>query len=215
MTDGGRLSPAAVGRSAAAAGGAVTGFVLAIPLGVYLVILLFWKVGTPLLNAILHGDLTPGVSGLRAFILGTILVIVAFVTVLCLVLALAAPIFLLVPLLASATALRLTRAGAITRTLWLTLALVLALASAVLLTLWTLNADPEWWMWPLVVGVGAFLARLTIELTRPAQSHRPSTTPALGPRWKHLTIAWLTLLAVGVIGGVALFLATLNVATSG
>lgn len=208
---GDRLSGAALGRSAASAGGAVAGFVVAVPLGAYLAFVLFVRVGVPFVNAILDGALTRDMPGVQAFIVGALLVVAAVVVAVCLVFALVAPIFVLVPLLGTATALRLSRAGVITRTLWLTFALVTALAAAVLTVLWALDARPQWWMWPGLVCIGAFLGRLIVELSDPGSADQPADLSTVGKRWKRLGLAWLVLLVVGVAGGVALAVGTLNV----
>jgi hypothetical protein len=168
------LTYVAIGRSAAAAGGAVADVLLALPLGAYLAVALFDDLGVPLVKEMISGG-TEGLSGVQGIIVGAFVVFVAFVFAIYLVIALVAPIFVVIPLLTTAAALRLTGAGAITRSLWLMLGIVGVLAGTILPALSVLNLDARWWTWVLIVATGSFVGRLIVELWRPDLAGTPPT----------------------------------------
>lgn len=91
------LTYAAMGRSAAAAGGAVAGALLAVPLGVYVAVALFENLGIPLVEEMIQRG-TGGLSGLQALV-GALVVFAAFIFATYLVVAFIAPIFVVLPLL--------------------------------------------------------------------------------------------------------------------
>lgn len=200
------LTYAAIGRSAAAAGGAVAGVLLAVPLGAYLAVALFGDLGIPLMKEMVSEG-TDGLSGIHAIVVGALVVFVAFVFAIYLVVALVAPMFVVVPLLATAAALRLVGAGAITRSLWLMLGIVGALAGTVLPATSVLNLDTHWWTWVLIVATGSFVSRLIVELWKPDLAGTPANVTAVWQRWRRLGVAWLILTMTAVAGTVILFLA--------
>jgi hypothetical protein len=204
------ITVAALGRSAAAAAGAVAGLVLAvlvaIPLGPLLFSVLFEYVGLPIVEWIIFSGGRPDMSSLEGFITGVFLMIagvalaiaVAIVTA-CVVIVLVAPIFVLVPLLATATVLRLVGAGMIIRTLWLMLGMIVALAIAILPTFPALHIGAHRWVWIAIVAGGASVGRLVVELWKPELANKPADVAAIWKRWKRVGTAWLVFALVAIV----------------
>lgn len=198
-------------RSGVAAAGALIGALVAIPLGVLLVGFLFEHIGEPLMHGI-ASDSTEGRSGLEAVFSGIFGVIAGLMLALLVVVALAGPVFVLLPLAATATGLRLARAGLILRTLWLTLAIgvVIGLVGSALLD--ALAVPGAGWSWLLAVPLSAFLARLVVELWRPDRAALPDVAVVTGRgwRWAGIVLGALMLIVVVVV---ALFLLIASTAT--
>jgi hypothetical protein len=195
-----RLDLAAVGRSAAAAGGSVAGVLVAMPIGAYLAALLFEHVGVPLAREIVSDGTSQGGPVLETILVGVFLVLAALVLAIYVVVALVAPIFVVLPLLATSIVLRLTGAGLITRTLWLMLGVVALLAAVFFPTLSVFDVDAGWPVWIVLVALGGFLGRLIVELWRPDLANRPASTAAVWHRWKRLGVVWLVLFLVAIVG---------------
>jgi hypothetical protein len=200
-----KLTTAAMGRCAAAAGGAIVGVLLAIPLGVYLVVTLFEDFGLPLAKGMIRQG-TETLSGLDLIVVGVFVLITAIVFALYLVVALVAPIFVVLPLLVTAVALRLSGAGAITRSLWLMLAIVGVLAATIPPTLSLFDLPNQRWTWLGIVATAAFAGRLIVELSMPERADQPTNVTAAWQRWRRLGIAWLVLTVIAVAGSVILVL---------
>lgn len=207
-----RFTASALWRSAAAAAGATAGVLLSVPLGVYLAVTLFEHLGVPLMDAVISGP-TKDMPFLEKLVAFLFLAVAAIVIAVDVVVALVAPIFVVVPLLVTAVALRLARAGLITRTLWLMLAAVVGLAVVVLPTLSVFDGEPDFWLWVVLVAGGAFAGRFVVELWKPDLAGRPAEAGTGWRRWKGLGLAWLILLAIAVVGIVVLVLLRLPVQT--
>lgn len=151
-------------------------------------------------------------SGLQTIIVGALVVLVAFVFAIYLVIALVAPIFVVLPLLTTAAALRLTGAGANTRSLWLMLGMVGVLAGAILPTSSVLDLDTRWWTWLLIIATGAFAGRLIVELWKPDLADKPSNVTAIWQRWRGLGISWAILTVIAVAGSFILVLTRVTMA---
>ena len=186
-------------RSAAAAVGAAVGALGAMTIGGPLFALLFIHVGGPIAGGIIS-DATQGRSGVEAVLVAIFVVIAAVMVAILVVTVLVAPVFVVLPLAATAVALRLTKAGLIMRSLWLTLAAVAGLAVVRLAlaghrpsiaihlsgddqsrALHLSHVGPGGWMWVLIVAAGAFAGRLAVELWKPDQASRPLRLDARRP----------------------------------
>ncbi|MFI0368822.1 hypothetical protein ACH35V_13130 [Actinomadura sp. 1N219] len=198
----------ALARSAAAACGAVAGTAVAVPLAVLLFFVLFIHVGIPLLEEIVSGELTPEMSLVETIIIGFLLIVVLAVLMIYLILALVAPIFVLVPLLSTAIALRLAGGGAILRSLWLMLAMIAVYTVVALPAASAVEVDVQWWAWAAIVAFSAFGGRLVVELWRPDLAGSPQSFRSLWRRWKTLVLAWSVTAVVAT--GVSLVLFVLK-----
>lgn len=170
-----RPGPGAVMRSSVGATGAVLGTYAAVQIGPLLFAYLFTRVGKPVMNDIIGGSRTEGFSGLEAVLVGIFVFIGAVVVAILVVCVLVAPVFLLLPMAATAIALRLAGAGLIVRTLWLMLGTVAVLAVVVQATYSALevsafNRVDSGVAWALMVGVGAFVGRLVVEFWKPVEA---------------------------------------------
>lgn len=199
-----RVSWVAVLRSAVAAGGAAGGLVIAVPVGAYLGAWLFEHVGTRIVEGIITGGATDGLGGLEAVIVGVFLAIAAIVVALLVVAALVAPVFVVLPMLGTAVALRVTGAGLILRTLWLSLAAFVLLGVGTATVVEALDVRMHWWMWAAVVAVGSFAGRFVVEAWQPRLAG-VRTPLAVTRRWMVLLVVWLCLLVVAVAAGFGLF----------
>jgi hypothetical protein len=200
-----KLTTAAIGRCAAAAGGAVAAVLLAFPLGAYLVVALFAEIGLPLAKEMTRQG-TEGLSGVHLVVVGGLVLLVALLFALYLAVALVAPIFVVLPLVVTAAALRLGGAGAITRTLWVMLAIAGVLAATIPATVSQLDLKAHRWTWLVIIAAAAFAGRLIVELWVPERADQPTSVSAAWRRWRRLVIAWLVLTMIAVAGAVVLVL---------
>lgn len=198
-----RVTTAALLRSAVAAGGAVAGVAVAIPVGAVLAMFLFEHVGTAVVEGIMS-EATDGRSGIEAAIVAVMLAIAAIMVAVLVVVALVAPVFVVLPMLGAGLALRLTRAGLILRSLWLSLAALAVLVGGVAGVLSLFEVRGPWWLWMLVVALASFVGRLTVEARQPQRAAVRSSA-ALGKRWLVLVIVWICLVGVAIVLGVVLF----------
>lgn len=204
-----RFGLAATARCGAAAGGATAGGLVAFPLGGLLATWLFARIGTRIISGIVSDGLR-GVHGI-AVVFAAILLVVAGLAVAAIVIAvLVAPVFVVLPMLATGVALRLTRAGLVLRTLWLTLAAVAVLSIGVLLGLSAVKGNAHWWLWLVIVGGAAFLARMVVELAWPEPSARAAGPVSVGRRWKLVGAVWL-IAVVAVLAALAIVFVGLQV----
>lgn len=204
-----RFGVAATARCGAAAVGAVAGGLVAFPVGTFLAALLFTHVGKRIVTDIVASG-TDDVHGVAAVFAAIMLVVAGIAIAAIVVVALVAPVFVLLPMVATGLALRLTRAGLVLRTVWLTLAAVAVLSVAVLLALSAAEADAHWWMWLAVVGVAAFVGRAVVELVWPVPADLPAGRMSVSRRWKALGVTWLLVVAV-VLAGLAVVFVALQV----
>jgi hypothetical protein len=195
---------AAAGRSFAAAGGAVAGGLLAVPLGAVLFLYLFERVGVRIVDSVISSALDD-VNGLEALVVGLFLAIAGLVLAIIVVVALVAPVFVVLPMVAVAVALRLSRAGLIMRTVGLTLAVVIGLGLAVSMLANLAGARVEWWFCFPVLAVAGFAGRYIVERASPDRAGVPDRE-VVGPRWKRVALAWLVIVLVGVVGAIAVSL---------
>ncbi|TDB83517.1 hypothetical protein E1264_28150 [Actinomadura sp. KC216] len=207
--DGRGITVPALARSAAAAVGAVAGAAIAVPLAILLFTVLFIHVGVPLIEEIVSGGLTPDMSLIEKIIVGIFLLLAVTVLVIYLILALVAPVFVLVPLLSTAIALRLAGGGAILRSLLLMLAMIAAYTVVAVPAASAVEIDVQWWTWAAIVAFSAFGGRLVVELWRPDLAGTPQRFGNLWRRWKTLGLAWLITLVVAT--GVSLVLFVVKV----
>lgn len=202
-----RVSLGGLLRSLVAAGGAAGGLVIAVPLGAFLGVWLFEHVGVPVAEGIISGGAggSGGDDWLESLVVGIFLAIAAIMVAVLVVAALVAPVFVVLPMLGTAVALRLTGAGLILRTMWLSLAAFVLLGVGTAALVEALDVRTHWWMWAAVVAVGSFAGRLVVEAWQPraAGVRGPLTVTR---RWKALVIVWLCLLVVAVAAGFGLFL---------
>lgn len=203
------------GRSAAAAVGAAIGGLAAVLVGGPLFAWLFIHVGGPLAGDMIS-QATEGRSGIEGALVGLLVVIAAVIVAVLVVAALAAPVFVLLPLGAAAFALRLTGAGLIMRSLWLTIAAVAGLAALRLILFQgrpaiTIHVSsdqpsgdlphfgPGGWAWILIIAGGAFAGRLVVELWKPAEAARPDPATALAKPWQQVVRVWVRILVLVVV----------------
>jgi hypothetical protein len=186
----------------AAAVGAAAGVALAVPLGVLLGVFLFKRISGPLVEHMMSE--AKGWSIVETIVFGILLFVAALAIVVVIVISLVAPIFLLVPLLVTAVALRLTRAGLIMRSLWLMLAALAVLSAVFLPVLHVFDDRTNWWTWVVLVAAAAFLGRLLVEAYKPDLAGRPASGLDVWLRWKRLGVAWLVLIVVVVVGMISL-----------
>ncbi|GAB3427845.1 hypothetical protein [Flindersiella endophytica] len=191
-------------RSLAAAGGALAGGLLAVPIAGVLFVFLFERVGVSIVESVVS-EAMEGVDGLEALFVGLFLALAAVVLAVVIVVALVAPVFVVLPMVAVAVALRLARAGLIMRTIGFTLATVLALAVGVVLVANVAGLKVQWWLCFPVLAAGGFAGRYLVERTRPDRAGVPDTA-VVGRRWKRVAVAWLVVVLVGVAGGIAVVL---------
>jgi hypothetical protein len=197
-----RSGVAAAARCGAAAGGAVAGALVAFPVGGLLATWLFARIAPRIVNSIITDGLK-GVHGLEAVFAAIMLVIAGVMVTLVVVVALVAPVFVVLPMLATGMALRLSGAGLVLRTLWLTLGTVAVLSVSALLGLSALKLDAHWWMWLVIVGVAASLARVVVELVWPEHSARVPGPVSVGRRMKLVGVVWL-IVVVAVLAALAI-----------
>ncbi|MFI0408321.1 hypothetical protein [Actinomadura sp. 3N508] len=202
---GGGITGLALARSAAAAAGALAGAAVAVPLAALLFFVLLIHVGFPAIGEIVSGALPPEMSFIEKVAAGFLLLLAVSVLVVFVILALVAPIFVLVPMLSTAIALRLAGGGAILRSLWLMLAMIAASTVVALPTASAAEVDVQWWAWAGIVAFSAFGSRLLVELWRPDLAGSPQGFGNLWRRWKTLILAWLITLVVATGVSLALF----------
>jgi hypothetical protein len=194
----------ALARSLVASGGALVGGLLAVPVAGVLFVALFERVGVRIMESVVSGALED-VSGIEGVIAAIFVVIAAVMIALIVVVALVAPVFLILPMTAVAVSLRLTKAGLIMRTVWLTLVTVLVLAAGVLMAANVADVRLSWWAILPVLAIGGFLGRYIVELSWPGRAGLPDRN-VVGPRWKRLTVAWLVIMLIGAVGAATLVL---------
>ncbi|MQA06101.1 MAG: hypothetical protein GEV07_26415 [Streptosporangiales bacterium] len=200
-----RVTAATFLRSAVAAGGAVAGVAAAIPLGALLTAFLFDTVGTAIVDEIMSDGVAEGLSGIEAFFGGLMLAIAAIMIAIMVVLALVAPVFVVLPMLGAGVALRVARAGLIMRSLWLSLAALALLVAAAAAVLSAFDADGKWWMWVVVVAAASLVGRLAVELWEPQRAATRSPV-AFTRVWWRLLIVWICLLVAALVTGTTLFI---------
>jgi hypothetical protein len=199
-----RFSLASLVRCVAAATGAAAGVMLALPIGSFLAVVLFKEVGAPLAKRIVTDALAQSDSAIETIVVAIFLTIAALMLAVYVVIVLVAPVFILVPMLASAAALRLAHAGLITRTLWLWLGLSVFLAVVLLPASSPFHVRPDWWLWALMVSTAGFVGRLIVELWQPELAGTPASVGDTLRRWKTLLLVWAVLLSVAIIALVTL-----------
>lgn len=190
----------ALARSLVASGGALVGGLLAVPVAGVLFVALFERVGVRIMESVVSGALDD-VSGIEGVIAAIFLVIAAVMIAVIVVVALVAPVFLVLPMTAVAVSLRLTKAGLIMRTVWLTLATVLVLAVGGLMAANAADVEVNWWAILPVLAIGGFLGRYIVELSWPGPAALPGRS-VVGTKWKRLTVAWLVIMLVGTVAAV-------------
>ncbi|MEQ4209312.1 hypothetical protein [Actinopolymorpha sp. B9G3] len=193
-----RLGVPAWARSFAAAGGAAAGALLAVPVGGFLIVVLFERIGTAIIRDITSGAVTDDMSGVEAVIAAVFLLLTAVLVAILVVVALVTPVFVILPMAATALALRLAGAGLIARSLLVGLGLVIGLAAGVGAASSSVDIDMDLWIWILVAAAGAFGGRLVVELWKPDDAGR--VDGATGRRrWSRLGVAWAALLALAIV----------------
>ncbi|MEQ7124451.1 hypothetical protein ABN034_07990 [Actinopolymorpha sp. B11F2] len=197
-----RLGVPAWARSFAAAGGAVAGVLLAVPVGSFLLVVLFERLGTAIIRDISSGALADDLSGVEAVIAGVFLLLTAVLVAILVVVALVTPVFVIVPMATTALALRLAGAGLIARTLLLALGGVVVLAGGLRMALSSVGVDLDWWTWVLAAAGGAFAARLVVELWKPDDAGRGDDSDDSDDgwrRWIRLGVVWIALAALAIV----------------
>jgi hypothetical protein len=190
----------ALARSLVASGGALVGGLLAVPVAGVLFVALFERVGVRIMESVVSGAFED-VSGIEDVIAAIFLMIAAVMIAVIVVGALVAPVFLVLPMTAVAVSLRLTKAGFIMRTVWLTLVTVLVLAAGVLMVAKVADVQLKWWAILPVLAIGGFLGRYIVELSWPGRAGLPDRS-VVGTKWKRLTVAWLVIMLVGAVAAV-------------
>lgn len=199
----GFVGAGAVVRCAAAALGSAAGVGIAIPVAVALVAWLVAGPGKKLFNEIIEDGLED-VSGVAAAVASIGLAIMAAVVVMTLIVALVAPMFVVLPLVCSAVALRLARAGLILRSTMLSLGAMLALALATDVVLDALDLRGDWWILVVLVAGAHVIGRLVVEIWEPARAGVP--TPVVHRRrWVVLVAVWFGLLVLAIAAAFVLF----------
>lgn len=191
-------TPAAWWRSVVSAFGIALGGLVAVPVGAVAVTVLFGWVGQRIIRAVVEEGLAD-VSGPSALFAGVFLVIAGAMVAIAVVLALVAPIFVVLPLTAQGVALRLAGAGLVWRTIGMTALLAVAgalLADALLPD--TEDGFPIWTglIWVLVAG---FLARVFVEWRWPDRADVPVRV-SRDRRLVRLLWVWLGILLVAILG---------------
>lgn len=194
-----RIERAAYVRSGAAAAGALAGSLVALPVGGFLLVFLVHRVAGPIIEAM--ADAPDGASGLESALASIGGAIVGVMIAAVVVLSLVGPVMVLIPAAGAASALRLVKAGLILRTLWIALGAALLLGIVVGALLDALNVRAGVWFWLGTVPLGAFLARLLVEVGTPQRAALPDGRLTSGRRWRRAGIGLLgaVLLALVVV----------------
>jgi hypothetical protein len=171
-----RLNAASIRRSSLTAGAAIAGTLLTIPVGGYVARLGFEYVGKPLANELISRKPPDGVSTVGALLAEVFLPVAELAFAIMISIAVAAPIFVLVPAATMAVALRLAKADLIMPTLASALVMVLVLLALVQLMPLPTRGWGQWSAFLIAVASGAFLGRLGIESWWP-DTRRPTPEP--------------------------------------
>jgi len=202
----GRLGAAALGRSAAAGAGALVGGLIAVPTAGRLGLYLFETLGTRIIDGVLTSALDD-VSGISAFFVAAFALVFGVTLAALVVLALVAPLFVVLPIVVTAVTLRLTGAGLILPTV----AWTLVWGGGFAVAAWAVAAlaDHRLDGWSVIpaVALAASLGRVTVELWRPERAGVPDEG-VLGRRWRRVALSWLLVLVIATVAAVGFVLLT-------